>query len=363
MGDSSLESQVELTEITMSSDANEKSTSVRPDQNFSLKTSDIQAADIVNWHPVLSKYTCKVVKIPIAKNVLEYLRDNGTVLLPEYNLNKLDGDDSWASGPHSDDEERQLPSFPEFDQLVESGIEKLGGTVFIKLNWSAPIDATWASANQLKVSHPLHVWQLLKCSDRIQFDIERPFSYCNPPPKPNESLSTPHLILKPHKPIAGGSEYRCFIRQGRVLAITQRDIRAFYEYMVNNMDSTGKRLNLFIAENIVPRLREKLSMENFVLDVSIGNPRDIAGTTTVVDVNPFSNCQVDSLLFDWEQELLNPNVRQFWESTDILLEGVKSEPIYDWLGFCGFIRCRLKKNFSPSQYLQNRMSEDLNVKL
>ena len=59
----------------------------------------------------------------------------------------------------------KMPDFGEIDKMIVEGIKKLGGEVFVKLNWSAPLDATWASANQLKVSHPLHIWQLLKSYD------------------------------------------------------------------------------------------------------------------------------------------------------------------------------------------------------
>jgi len=79
----------------------------------------------------------------------------------------------------------------------------------------------------------------------------------------------------------------------------------------------------------------------------------------IIDINPFSNCYCDSLLFDWENELMNDNVRKFWAEHDLILDGVVQEKLYDWSGFCGFLRTRMKENFSPSQFLEGRMSKDL----
>lgn len=260
--------------------------------------------------------------------------------------------------------------FAEIDKMIVEGIKKLGGEVFVKLNWSAPLDATWASANQLKVSHPLHIWQLLKCSDRIQHDLEAPFRYASDREQTEvlqsaQSKHQPSIILKKYLTDIGGGEYRCFIKSGRLLAITQRDIRAFYNYMTTNLKQTGKILTLFISEKIIPLLYEHLELDSFVLDLSL-KTMDFNGSSdfndsniNIIDINPFSNCYCDSLLFDWENELMNENVRQFWGEHDLILDGVVQEKLYDWSGFCGFLRTRMKENFSPSQFLEGRMSKDL----
>ena len=96
-------------------------------------------------------------------------------------------------------------------------------------------------------------------------------------------MYTPTLILKPYQTEIGGGEYRCFIRNGRLLAITQRDIRAFYHYMTTNMKQTAQQLSLFITEKVIPSLT---SLNSFVLDLHLGQNSKIL----VIDVNPYSNC-------------------------------------------------------------------------
>merc|ERR1712150_316897 len=184
-----------------------------------------------------------------------------------------------------------------------------------------------------------------------------PFKYCTEKVEKLQKFYTPSIILKKYLREIGGGEYRCFVKSGRVLGITQRDIRAFYKFMTTNLKQTGKILTLFLSEKIIPVLWEERELDSFVLDLSIINEDQI----NIIDINPFSNCYCDSLLFDWENELLNENVRKFWNEEQLLLDGVVQEKLYDWSGFCGFLRVRLKENFSPSQFLENRMSKDLNL--
>lgn len=47
------------------------------------------------------------------------------------------------------------PSFPDLEKKLSKGIEKLGGAVFPKLNWSAPRDASWISNTGYD---PLRFW-------------------------------------------------------------------------------------------------------------------------------------------------------------------------------------------------------------
>jgi hypothetical protein len=51
------------------------------------------------------------------------------------------GDDSSEPG------EVELPSFPKLEARIAKFIEKLGGSAFPKLNWSAPRDAVWVTLN------------------------------------------------------------------------------------------------------------------------------------------------------------------------------------------------------------------------
>ena len=67
---------------------------------------DVTNCDTRVWYTVLKKYTNQQIHIPIPDNIVEYLKCDGTVILPDYKdlqfKRKLPSDDSWAS---SDDDE------------------------------------------------------------------------------------------------------------------------------------------------------------------------------------------------------------------------------------------------------------------
>eukprot|EP00976_Prorocentrum_cordatum_P037407 760383-Prorocentrum_minimum.AAC.1 len=56
----------------------------------------------------------------------------------------MDADEKpWSD--EEDDDDVDVPEFPEFKMAVQEAIEQLDGAVAPKLNWSSPKDATWVS--------------------------------------------------------------------------------------------------------------------------------------------------------------------------------------------------------------------------
>jgi len=62
--------------------------------------------------------------------------------------------------------------FPQLEQQLRSAIRQLGGAVFCKTNWSAPLDSTWINAGSLKCQRTGEIYLVLKSSDRTAFDFE-----------------------------------------------------------------------------------------------------------------------------------------------------------------------------------------------
>jgi hypothetical protein len=75
-------------------------------------------------------------------------------------VDPLSGDDSafTAEDEASDEEGEPLPSFPEVEAAIGAAIERLGGAVIPKLNWSAP--KVRAAAAVVACAHAvvLNVW-------------------------------------------------------------------------------------------------------------------------------------------------------------------------------------------------------------
>ena len=83
--------------------------------------------------------------------------------------------------------------------------------VFIKLNWSAPKDATWvAFNNNLKCSSLSQLFLLLKSSDFIAHDLTQPYSECDDNIEGDNYIENIeyNLVLRQWIDINPGTEFR-----------------------------------------------------------------------------------------------------------------------------------------------------------
>lgn len=113
---------------------------------------------------------------------------------------------------------------------LASAIEQLGGQVVPKLNWSAPVDATWISPDGLRCSNPDEVLLLLKSSERAAHDLH---CISSSPPCPadlaSEAAATPtgpvrpEIVLKQFKILDHSMEFRAFVLDHSLAGISQRD--------------------------------------------------------------------------------------------------------------------------------------------
>merc|ERR1719445_1622186 len=89
-----------------------------------------------------------------------------------------------------------------------------------------------------------------------------------------------------------GTEFRCWIREGEVLCLSQRDISNFYPHMSREEESIKQDIITFFSEHI----RGKFPLSDFILDVV--RPRK--DKVILVDLNPWGET-TDTLLFTWNQ--------------------------------------------------------------
>ncbi|EME26574.1 uncharacterized protein Gasu_58070 [Galdieria sulphuraria] len=127
-------------------------------------------------------------------------------------------DDKDGDSVHFEEEEASFltePSFPAIESAIDSAIKELGGTVFPKL-CKAPIDASWISYNHdLNCNSTDEVLTVLKCSERVTKCISE---LCD------EQLNNTELELREWFHVHPGGEWRCFVKDGILLAATPRDI-------------------------------------------------------------------------------------------------------------------------------------------
>ncbi|KAL2164100.1 hypothetical protein VTH06DRAFT_3314 [Thermothelomyces fergusii] len=296
-------------------------------------------------------------------------------------------DDDDVSESDSDDGEaapvRQPPDvrFPSLHAEITSAIAALGGAVAPKLNWSSPKDATWISRhpNTMKCTSANDIYILLKSSSFISHDLDHAFDDTVPAPtssntnpdngggddrdrddeagttNKNSSSSSSSssssgssggggpapdfrhvLVLRAFFNPLPSLEFRCFVKERALIAITQRDLN-YYDFLAALRPQIVQR-----ARELFQRLRLTFPDGSFVFDVYIpeadyrereeaeadaaaaaggGREKKVLGRARLIDINPWAP-RTDTILFDWS-ELLEKKVSKplFGSASDLQGEG------------------------------------------
>jgi hypothetical protein len=257
------------------------------------------------WYERFKKHTIKSRVIPLSAAFIEYLNQDGVVLPVEAANNSRsvrnseDDDSVDNSDDKGDDEDAPVPpSFPELSAQIREAIEALGGEVFIKLNWSCPSDAAWmlgAMDGSLKCRSLSDVYLLLKSSDRIQFDIShlQQQQQANNGTSSSAVVSAPYtLVLKQWRTINPSMEFRLFVRNNRLIGISQRDCYTYYPFLAAEMSS---HLTEMLTEFYFDHLHKQFLSNSYAVDVFVTTSQNVK----IVDFNPFG-LPTDPLMFDWE---------------------------------------------------------------
>ncbi|KAG2153021.1 D123-domain-containing protein [Suillus bovinus] len=218
---------------------------------FPLQTPDyLLSFQFSSWYPTFSSISIKSTIIrPLDQTFKEYLDSDG-IFVPEGSENVSVGyvhhlfhshslptlSPAESSPSHQEDEDDAAVgrtfSFPDLDEGIRQIIKEYGAT-FPKLNFSSPKDASWVlpPSSPLKCTSPSDVYILLKSSDFTSHDLSIDTVFegceCDPSNPPSYQLE---LVLRKWYPIDKSREFRCFVREGRLIGISQRDTN-FYEFM------------------------------------------------------------------------------------------------------------------------------------
>jgi hypothetical protein len=203
-----------------------------------------------------------------------------------------DDDDSW--GDESDEEDPGSTfSFPELTEQIQSAIEALGGEVIPKLNWSSPKDATWVNSGSLKCQTAGDVYVLLKSSDFVMHDVLHAFDNTMGE-KPNMDASF-ELVLRQWCNLNPSMEFRCFVWNGDLLAISQRNHTQHFPHMTTEKLMFRSQILDFFDEFIHENFQSSLSgTANYCFDVYIDKQERL----WLLDFNVWGT-QTDALLFTW----------------------------------------------------------------
>ncbi|KAG2123314.1 D123-domain-containing protein [Suillus cothurnatus] len=302
---------------------------------FPVQTPDyLLSFQFSSWYPTFTSISVKSTIIrPLDQVFKEYLDSDG-IFVPEGSEN-VSAESLPSCQKDEEDEEDDAAvgrsfSFPDLDKRIRQVIKEYGA-VFPKLNFSSPKDASWVlpPSSPLKCTSPSDVYILLKSSDFISHDlsIDTVFDGCqyNSSNPPSYQLE---LVLRKWYPIDRSREFRCFVREGRLIGtscclilglashddaragISQRDTN-FYDFMIDPQTQNK------IVETLQRFWKEKIKSEwhgqqDYIFDVLM--TRDLS-RGHVLDFNPYAP-RTDPLLFTYEelssvftQELGTPELR------------------------------------------------------
>ncbi|KAF1372542.1 hypothetical protein PFLUV_G00266580 [Perca fluviatilis] len=224
------------------------------------------------WYPIFKKHSIKSLILPLPQNVIDYLLDDGTLVVSgsDHNTQQTHANNSDSDAEEdiqwSDDETTTTvtaPEFPEFTSKVQEAINALGGRVFPKLNWSAPRDANWIALNSsLQCDSLSDIFLLFKSSDFITHDLAQPFLACSDQDSPDPVINY-ELVLRKWSELIPGGEFRCFVKENKLIAISQRDYTQYYQHVWKQEEQICHAIQAFFSQHIQYNFLD----EDFVFDV------------------------------------------------------------------------------------------------
>lgn len=270
-----------------------------------LSEEEVLACSFERWYSTFREHTFRSRILPLSEEAVRYLQADG-VRVPRARPRRgaaaeeagSEGSSDWGDGgSDSDDEDGVDPSFPELEADIERAISDLGGAVLPKLNWSAPKDARWISGTGLKCDCVQEIFTLLKSSDFVAHDLAHSFDHCGAaqPAQASQAQGVEarrtrpdafNLVLREWRRVDEAGEFRCFVRGGRLRAISQRHSSIFFEHLVD-AEFTGT-----VVESIVA------FFEEYAFDVLVGKPP--RRKVRLIDFSPWSP-STDPLMYDWDE--------------------------------------------------------------
>ncbi|XP_023001444.1 cell division cycle protein 123 homolog [Cucurbita maxima] len=302
-----------------------------------MKQEEVNRCQIQEWYPKFKSFSIKTLIHELPESFVQYLLDDSGPFLLPLSISNEDALPNRVVNPEdkedyqlkegSDDESEQStspPSFPELESDVKQSILSLGGSVFPKLNWSAPKDSAWiSSTGTLKCCSFSEIALLLRSSDSLVHDLCHAYDSCT-----DKSSSRPSrffLALRKWYPsLRPEMEFRCFVRNRDLVGISQREVTTFYPALVEKTES----LLEVIREFFIDHLKSSFESENYTFDVYVTKNEAVK----IVDFNPWGAFTLP-LLFTWEElEEQNEEVDfRIVESRRAVRPGLKTAVPFDYL--------------------------------
>lgn len=273
----------------------------------------VKAAEFSQWYPLFSSLpenslrrknvTLRSQSICLPPSFKEYLLSDG-VRLPigaktsgildfgGSDTSDWSEDGSQAGDGDTDDglSKEEDIDFSGLCREIQQAIDNLGGEVVPKLNWSSPRDAVWVNGNSLKCKAPGDVFLLLKSSDFCSHDLQYAMKEVSDPNE-NDTVEL-ELVLRKWCNFFPSQEFRCFVRDGELIAVSQRHHSQSFQHLVRDQYLFRSLVIEFFDEIVKPNY----ATSNYVFDVYIDKKERV----WLVDFNVWGR-RTDALLYTWAE--------------------------------------------------------------
>jgi hypothetical protein len=256
------------------------------------------------WYPILENDCIKAKLVPLPVNFIEYLLadgiflgDNNKAFLNFSNVESVDSSgEDWPEEGVPIESQKSVSFLQLYDEINEIISSRFDGKCFPKLNGFCPSDASWMNwSGTMECSNADQVVLLLKSSDIIsnyltsleKFKLEEIYLTI---PQPF------NLVLKKYYNISVGCEFRCIVKEGKLIGISQRYPNKLYPFLNENKDKYIAQISTFFTTKIAPKFLE----QNFIFDLYIDKNRP-----WILDISPL-NENLNLCLFSWN-DVLNMN--------------------------------------------------------
>ena len=267
-----------------------------------MSVDEYKACQLAEWYPTFCQplpgrkkgVTLKSIIVPVPPTFVDYLAQDGVRLPTGTRLSSCLGvsgaqhNDDWSSDDSSSADAPRATTIDLHDltQRLETALADLGGSVLPKTNWSAPRDAAWINEGTLKCQTAGDVYLLLQSSDFVNSDVQLV----------QQQQQTPfHIVLRKWCQLHASHEFRCFVRNHRLVALAQRQTDQYFEHLGQDREDLQFMMEEFFQEAVQHKYANG-TIGNYVMDVYI----DRQDRVWIVDFNIWAY-RTDSLLFTWEE--------------------------------------------------------------
>lgn len=278
-------------------------------ETIDLTSEEVLQCSYSNWSKLFpgKTFPSKIIK-PLPSTFLDYLASE-SIRLPSNTNNKkitvleADSDNEYSDWDDEEDQQQDaehndnvFSQFQDIQDKIDASIQEMGGAVFTKLNWSSPKDAKWIMpGNTIKCQNVSDVYLLLNSSDHIGDDLDNPFLEVQQKEMIPEKVDY-ELVLTKWQEINPAYEFRVFVKDHRIIGISQRDNNK-YEFLQGLKLELNEKITQFVEDHVIPKLKSDTQLSKYIVDVYVSK-NDIY----IIDINPFSR-KSDSCLFTWVELL------------------------------------------------------------